>query len=259
MASQQANSLLRLIQVCLAMLGLRPDLFRQHRLVCAVSMLAWAVSTAWFLFTFKYSANPASFRTTAVIYVAVIWVVYYVGNSLVLGTGIKRWLIQRYGEERALARYNGLLAVVFANQGYAHGALFAAFAGTITLSYASGWVIAGTAVVIFGTVIKIWATFVTSVDTYYYNDMFLDRPVQACSEYVVRGPYKWFNNPMYGVGNLPAYGAAMVAFSWQVLVMAAAFQASIFGFHYLLERPFVARVYIAPTLAAAARSQAGLD
>jgi hypothetical protein len=49
---------------------------------------------------------------------------------------------------------------------------------------------------------------------------------------------------MYSVGNLSGYGLAMVAMSWQGLVLAVVFQASIYGFNALVEKPFVKRVYL---------------
>jgi protein-S-isoprenylcysteine O-methyltransferase Ste14 len=182
----------------------------------------------------------------AVVLAAIAWLVYYVGNTVLLGSGLNRWLIRRLGEERALAGYNAVMGVTFGLQAAVHGAVNAAFADTMGVPNPRIWMTCGLLVMAAGLLVKIWATSVTSLGTYYYNDMFLGRPLEACPEYVERGPYRVFRNPMYGVGNLSAYGGALLALSWQGLVLAAVFQASIFAFHWLVERPFVMRVYVAP-------------
>jgi len=59
----------------------------------------------------------------------------------------------------------------------------------------------------------------------------------------VSGPYRWSGNPMYGVGNLQAYGGALWLGSWPGLLVAAVFQVSIYLFYFLFERPFIRRTY----------------
>jgi len=80
--------------------------------------------------------------------------------------------------------------------------------------------------------------------------MFHDRPDESCKEYVVRGPYKFLKNPMYGVGNLQGYGVALIFQTWEGLVVAAAYHCGIYMFQYFVERPFVDRVYRNPAPAA---------
>lgn len=232
-----------LASTVLGMAGIRLAL-RHKPILLLASVAAWTVITAWVFAAFRPGQSSPRLQALAVALAAVAWLVYYVGNTLVLGSGINRWLIRRLGEGRALDAYNAVMAVTFGLQAAVHGAVNAAFAGTMGVPSPRIWITCGFLVMGFGLVVKVWATRVTSMGTYYYNDMFLGRPLVACPEYVERGPYRLFRNPMYGVGNLSAYGAALMALSWQGLVLAAVFQASIFAFHWLVERPFVMRVYI---------------
>jgi hypothetical protein len=55
---------------------------------------------------------------------------------------------------------------------------------------------------------------------------------------------------MYGIGQLHSYGLALMARSLSGLVAAALCHAALYGFHFLVERPFVARAY-APVAALA--------
>jgi protein-S-isoprenylcysteine O-methyltransferase Ste14 len=75
--------------------------------------------------------------------------------------------------------------------------------------------------------------------------MFFDRVASPNGDLVKHGPYRWFKNPMYGVGNLQGYGSALLVGSWPGLAVAALFQASVYVFYYLFERPFVIRAYTA--------------
>jgi protein-S-isoprenylcysteine O-methyltransferase Ste14 len=53
---------------------------------------------------------------------------------------------------------------------------------------------------------KIWSAYVVGIPIYYWKDMFLGRKI---GNFVVSGPYKYFNNPMYGVGQLQVYAIAL--------------------------------------------------
>lgn len=59
----------------------------------------------------------------------------------------------------------------------------------------------------------------------------------------VHGPYRWLKNPMYGVGNLSAYGMALIERSWVGLVASAVAQICIYTFYFCHERQFVRRYY----------------
>ena len=92
-----------------------------------------------------------------------------------------------------------------------------------------------------GFVVKIWAAKVVSIDIYYWKDMFLGRKI---SKFAVIGPYKYFNNPMYGIGQLPAYAIAIFYGSMYGLLAVFFNQALLFSFYYIIEKNFINRTYL---------------
>ena len=99
----------------------------------------------------------------------------------------------------------------------------------------------GATTFLISTVAKVWATLLVGMDVYYYRDLFLDEAGDG--GLVTTGPYSIFSNPMYGVGNLSVYGAAIEAGSLEGLLVAIIFQGSIYLFYGIVELPFMKRVY----------------
>jgi protein-S-isoprenylcysteine O-methyltransferase Ste14 len=144
-----------------------------------------------------------------------------------------------------------LLGIVFLNQGLCQAAIIKVFGLSFNfflprqlILFSSGFLI------LTGTICKIWATYLVGLDIYYYKDLFLNRitRVVEVEPYVKSGPYKYLSNPMYGVGNLQAYGAAIWFLSWPGLVIAAVFQISIYVFYFFIERPFIHNTYLKPVV-----------
>lgn len=206
-------------------------------LVFAASAVAYAVTFLW------GNVDQDHLEQIALVYAVAVWATYYGGLSLVLGTGVRAWLIGRFGEDAVRRGFCAVLGVVFMHQGLAQAAVMDTWAGTFTAS--PGWLMLAAAygLVALGTVVKVWATYASSLDTYYYVDMLIGRSLYPNSEAVTSGPFRWFSNPMYGVGNLQAYGSALLAASWPGLVVAGAYHATLYGFYFLFERPFVQRTY----------------
>ncbi len=167
------------------------------------------------------------------------WAFYYLGIALVLGTGVKRWMRDKWGDERAWRIFEMLCGLQFfaIGSGFAAAALIGA--DSLPVSPATAMVIAAPLFVA-GFGVKFWATWVVGLDTYYYRDLFLER---AHGEFTGGGPYRWFANPMYGVGNWHGYAVALLAGSLAGLVFAAICHASIYCFYFLIERPFIHRLY----------------
>lgn len=222
------------------MIGLRLDEPRPVAVFVAW-ILAFGLSLAAYGQAFIWGDTPAEvLRPYVIVYAATAWVLYYVGLSAVVGTGLRSWLIARWGPARVRSVFNAVLGIVFLHQGLAHGAVYELWPDTIGGLPRHVFRVAGLSLFLFGAGCKLWATYLVSLDTYYYNDMLLGGATRAR---VLSGPYRWFKNPMYGVGNLQGYGSALIAASWQGLVITAVFHASIYTFYFLFERPFVARAY----------------
>jgi len=91
-----------------------------------------------------------------------------------------------------------------------------------------------------GFTIKIWAAKAVPIDIYYWKDMFLGRKI---SDFVMTGPYRYFADPMYGVGQLQAYAITIWFGSISGLLAAFLNQCCLFSFNYLMEKKFITRVY----------------
>lgn len=108
------------------------------------------------------------------------WTLYYVGNSLILGTRIKEVWRNKRGQRRSLLEYEVLLAFLFQLQGTivfqsTKLKLFPSIDKdpleylpyTMTLTM-------GLFIFLTGWVVKTMATYTAGLHTYYYNDMFTD-------------------------------------------------------------------------------------
>lgn len=233
----------RLVVAFVGMLGLRLDqagwnlTFLLWALLYALSLLAYGEIFVW------DELPDRMLRPYVIGYAFAAWTLYYVGLSTVLGGGMRRWMVAHWGEVKARRIFNAALGIIFLHQGFAHGAVMEVWPATIRGVDTRTLMIVGGALMVFGAGCKLWATYLTSLDTYYYNDMFLGRASTPTGDLVAHGPYRWFKNPMYGVGNLQGYGSALIAASWQGLLITGIFHASIYGFYHLFERPFIKRVY----------------
>jgi protein-S-isoprenylcysteine O-methyltransferase Ste14 len=183
-----------------------------------VGLGEWRLTVPYFLFTLVF---------------------YYGGNAAILSSSVRPRLIARFGEERAFHAYETVLGVMFLNQGLGIGCM-ASLPGWELAAPREAVVAAAVVLFTVGLVVKLWATLVVGTDTFYYFDMFVDRAVGTFSS---KGPYRFLRNPMYGMGQLQGYGYALFAGSFAGLFAAAVGHALIFAFFFLLERPFMGRVY----------------
>lgn len=186
------------------------------------------------------AANTVSWTLA---YYAASLAFYYAGNSILLVSSIPRRMARRFGEEGAFRIYETVLALMFVNQGLGLACMTSLVLGPRSVLPGSVAFAHGVGGVLFavGLVVKLWSTLVLGVDGYYYRDMFAGRPVSA---FECRGPYRVLSNPMYGVGQLHAYGYAVYNQSVSGLAAAALCQVLTYAFYFGVERPFVARVYL---------------
>lgn len=158
--------------------------------------------------------------------------------------GYRHWFMQKFGgEQEGFLAYEAVLAFLFFISGSSIGLVAASYPSDFDLSNRVVDVIKTIAVlsIVIGFFIKTWAAKVVSVDIYYWKDMFLGRKI---SDFVVKGPYKFVKNPMYGLGLLQSYGVAIWYMSYQGLIVAVIYQLLIFSFYFIQEKQFIKKVYL---------------
>jgi protein-S-isoprenylcysteine O-methyltransferase Ste14 len=101
--------------------------------------------------------------------------------------------------------------------------------------------ILGFPLVAVGLGMKWWARAAVGADRYYWRDFF--GPKVPTDTTPVGGPYRFFKNPMYTIGNLHLAGLALMAASLPALVVALFSHAAILVFNQVVEQPHVRRVY----------------
>jgi protein-S-isoprenylcysteine O-methyltransferase Ste14 len=159
--------------------------------------------------------------------------------------GWSRALRRRSGEEGGFRLHESWMAFVFCHNALSIGFMCYATQGLPVLGgslpampLSVRWVVA-VALTALGLGAKIWATLVVRLDAYYYRDLFLERATGSLER---RGPYRYFDDPMYTVGHLQAYGLALLAAStWGVLAVAVN-QALVLTFNQLVEQPHMRRI-----------------
>jgi protein-S-isoprenylcysteine O-methyltransferase Ste14 len=231
----------RLFMTIAGMAGFRLDrLPPSHRTYNPGLLLVWGVGLVASA-VFAWLATEYFSPQGNLAYFAAVWVLYYIGNSIVLKTRLRLRMIRRLGEEKAYQLYEIVLGLAFANQALAFGVIveerwfrWPSFALHASLDDI------GLVLMAVGFLIKLWATMIVGLDIYYYKDMFLGR---SLGSFARSGPYKVFRNPMYGIGHLYAYGLALLYFSLPGLIAAAVYQASIYLFYLFVERPAVHKLY----------------
>jgi len=215
------------IDIAIAMSGLRLDAGR--------FLFAWVpllTGSVWLVYEVEQAGLLVEFAIAS-------WVFYYGGISLILGTRLKRLMLERLGRETASGLYDTICGLMFFNIGCGVGAAALHSMETVEIAAPLQWglfwlcAIAG-----FG--VKFWATWIVGVNTYYFRDLFFE---ESHGEFSVRGPYKWLANPMYGMGNLHLYCTALYFESLFGLWFALGCHLSIYAFYLLVERPFIRRTY----------------
>lgn len=185
--------------------------------------------------------NPPD-KWASIGYVAVTWLAYYVGQAALFRLGVHRKMRQALGPETAYSVYSVILGVLYFNVIWCMIPFLAVFRDTLPVGDFSLHIYAAATCLLVGSFgMKFWATLHLGVEAYYYEDMFLEE--RSESGPVTEGPYALFSDPMYSIGYFPVYAGALFAASFQGLVVAVIFHASIYAFSTLVERPFVDRVY----------------
>lgn len=139
-----------------------------------------------------------------------------------------------HGDERAFFLHETATAVLLLAQRISFLAVLAATALELEGTLATLLSALGALLLPIGIGVTWWATRVVGLDTYHYRDLFMG-PRHTSVE--LGGPYALWPNPMYGVGQLAAYGAALVMLSPIGFVAAALNQAALYILNDLVEQP----------------------
>lgn len=223
------NTLSVLVQLSAGMSGLfLTGLTRLRVGVSAASVLVWLVLAA--------SGFHPSLELALVLF-GLMYVARYafLFLSFVPG-GVAPWLKGRYGSEQGFAIYEAITAVFFFFRGLAFIWLLDASYVPVTGVAGATFMALGVLWATIGTLINLWAAHTVGLGTYYYRDLFMG---ERHLELERQGPYEFMDNPMYGLGQLTAYGLALMALSPIGVFATALNQLTIYAFNWLIEQPHV--------------------
>ncbi|MBA3065108.1 hypothetical protein FP828_01300 [bacterium] len=202
--------------------------------------IAIIFSLAFILCLVKY--QPHNYKL-AVCYFILIETVYISFITLVLSeNGFRHWFIRMGGNEHeGYLAYEATLGVIFFHNAASIGYIVSSTSGSLPVFWHKYFLfVIPMLMFIVGFAIKIWAAKVVSIDIYYWKDMFLGKKI---TDFVESGPYKYFNNPMYGIGQLAGYALAIGQGSKYGLIAVLLNQILIFLFFYIMEKRFIKKVY----------------
>jgi protein-S-isoprenylcysteine O-methyltransferase Ste14 len=191
-----------------------------------------------------YLSNYQPFNSDWAITYFLTFEILYVGFITIAlsKNGLRLWFIKKWGEEHGYLAFEAILGFLFFHNGVSIGYIASSTPGNLYHFIPENLLLILVAIMfVFGFLIKILAAKAVTIEIYYWKDMFLGRKI---SDFVVSGPYKYFKNPMYGLGQLQAYAMAIWYGSTYGLTAAFLNQALIFTFYYLVETEFIKRVYI---------------
>jgi phosphatidylethanolamine N-methyltransferase len=147
-----------------------------------------------------------------------------------------------YGEVEGFARFRRRAAMVMNNDAVSFVVLCAITYDTLPTGISRVLLGAvGGVLIVVGLGMKLWARAAVGADRYYWRDFF--GPPPATPPPPVGGPYRWFRNPMYAIGNVHLAGLALAAASLPALGAALFSHTAILVFNQVVERPHVRRRY----------------
>jgi hypothetical protein len=233
----------QILEILLAMSGV---VLRRMTVLRTLSILV-SLAVYW------YCSRVNSFALAAWYFAAATLIHYVLLVGMFRPNGWSVWCIKRFGEEKGFRYYEAWMSFAFFHNGVSTALMCAATQGTLwhyvpeamtatVPAKVSEAVLMslGIALSCIGLPVKVWATLVVGIDTYYYRDLFLRRPLCA---FKAAGPYRYLKNPMYGVGHLHGYGTALVSASLPGLVIVAYNQACVWLFYRYIERPHVRNIF----------------
>lgn len=245
MLKKTQSKVFLLLTLLISMMGYVPskkDYFR---------LLLFGISIFFSLYLSIYQESNFG---AALSYFVIFEIAYFAYVTTLLSeNGYRLKLISRLGEDKAYSTYQTWLGFIFYHNGASLGYVAATSPGNFLefLPTSALYVIVFILFII-GFVTKVSAAWVVKIDVYYWKDMFVGRPV---SEFVSSGPYRFFKNPMYGIGQLQGYAVAVYYQSKWGLLACALNQAAVFTFYHLTEKKFIDKVYSKNSSSIAVASQ----
>ena len=243
------NSIRRIFVVLLASAGIRIDRINNSRID---ALLFIVIGYVCHLFIAQY----VNFQLALIYYFALFVLRYIYLFAGFVKNGFAGRMISKYGEERAWNIYELQTSFMFFQRGLSFGLLTHAsqwslvdLISTNFISLSTPDILAlkyactaiGLVLVLIGFWVNTASTFVIGIDTYYYKDLFLKR---AIVDFKVEGPYKYFANPMYGIGQCSAYGASLMVGSVAGIFSTVLNQIMMYIFYYAIEKPHIAAIII---------------
>ncbi len=203
--------------------------------------IAMSASLVFSFYILKFQSDNTTF---AFVYFLLSEISYIGFIMLVLSRdGFRHWFLKNWkNENEGYLAYEAVLGFLFFHNALSLGYVASSTAGDFSILKNKELLFIIIAVpFITGFVIKMMAAKVVSIDIYYWKDMFLGKRI---CDFVVSGPYKYFINPMYGIGQVPAYSAALWYGSGYGLMAALLNQCLIFMFYFMFEKKFIRRIYL---------------
>jgi len=179
----------------------------------------------------------------AVIYFILVEILYLGFITIVLSkNGLRHWFIKKWPDEnKGYLAFEAILGFLFFHNFVSIGYIASSNTGNLFYNIPREFLLIIVAVMfVSGFTIKILSAKVLTIEIYYWKDMFLGKKIK---DFIVSGPYKYFSNPMYGIGQLQAYATAIWYGSEYGLIAAFLNQFLIFSFYFLVEKKFINRVY----------------
>lgn len=220
--------------ILLSMAGYVPKHATIFRTVIMSLVLIFSFYLIYFQ-TYNSKLAIAYFILSEILYIGFIY-------SVLSENGYRHWFIKKWGsEEGGYLAFEAILGFLFFNNGASIAYIASSTPGNIFYFIPKELLFIIVIVMFsFGFIVKILATKVASVDIYYWKDMFVGRKI---SNFVTTGPYKYFNNPMYGIGQLQSYAIAIGHESMLGLFAALINQCLVFSFFFLKEKQFIKKIY----------------
>jgi len=239
------NVIVRSVISMLEMSGILLDKITPLRLLLVGLIVIEVLAFTYFPFLSSYHFS---------IWYAVIW--FVVRQSFLFASftpkGLAYAMKKKWGEEKAGEIYMLITAFSFWYRARSYSLLLKHTSWDLFPQYKSYFptlfefwgtevnvlVLISYALAIFGMIVNVWCFLLIERGAYYYMDMFYGR---FLTDFKKEGPYKWFANPMYGVGQIPSYGVALAAGSFSGIIMTLANQICAYIFYYAFEKPHIKR------------------